>query len=328
MTTLRWGLLSTAHINRRLIPAIRAARRSRLVAVSSRDALRAQQYAAEWNIPISFGSYEEMLASPEIDAVYISLPNHLHAEWTIKALHAGKHVLCEKPFAITLEEVDGMISAANATGKVLAEAFMYRFNPQTLLLRDWMLSGRIGELKQIHGWFSFTMSGTENVRLVPDWGGGSLWDVGVYPISFAQYMVGSPPDWVMGTKTLGVSGVDNLFTGTLHYAGGQVTQFHSSFALPYATRMILFGSEGTLVIDHPFTGMDQHPHFKWIDAQGKEHTVKVPRNELYRCEVEAIESAVFDGNPPVVTLQESRNHIRTVLALIESAQTLQPVHLK
>jgi len=327
MPTLRWGLLSTARINRKIIPAIHASRRSKLVAVSSRDDNKSRQYAAEWGIPISFGSYEAMLASPEIDAVYVSLPNHLHAEWTINALQAGKHVLCEKPLALTLEEVDQMAAAAQSNGKVLSEAFMYRFNPLTKVVGDWVHSGRIGELRQVHGWFSFLLTDPNNVRLVPEWGGGSIWDIGVYPISYAQFLAGSPPEWVMGRQILGPTGVDMSFSAMMYYPNGAIAQVHSSFALPHSTIMQVFGSEGMLTIDYPFTGMDIHPRFKFTDPNGKEHTVRTPRGNLYRCEIEGMEESILDGTPQVVTLAESRNHIRTVLGLLESARTLQPVHL-
>ena len=186
MTTVRWGLVSTANINRRVIPAIRQSARGQLTAVASRDIDKSTAYAAEWQIPSAFGSYEAMLASDEVDAVYISLPNHLHAEWTIKALEAGKHVLCEKPFAVTLEDVDRMIAASRQTGLVLAEAFMYRHHPQTKIVGDWVREGRLGDIARVSAVFNFSGMQPDNVRLNPGWGGGSLWDVGVYPISLAQ----------------------------------------------------------------------------------------------------------------------------------------------
>ncbi|RPJ44429.1 MAG: gfo/Idh/MocA family oxidoreductase, partial [Chloroflexi bacterium] len=168
MNAVRWGLLSTANINRRVIPAIRAENRSTLAAVASRDLGKGQAYAREWEIPRAFGSYEEMLGSDEIDAVYISLPNHLHCEWTVKALEAGKHVLVEKPFTITVKEADQMIAASRRTGRVLAEAFMYRHHPQTKLVGEWVRSGRLGEIRLLRAAFSFYMSNrTGNVRLLP-----------------------------------------------------------------------------------------------------------------------------------------------------------------
>ncbi len=154
-TKVRWGLLSTANINHRLIPAIRASKRGELVAVASRSLPAAEKYAAKWNIPLAFGSYQEMLDSGKIDVVYISLPNHLHAEWSIRALQAGVHVLCEKPFAITLEQVDQMIETSRQTGRVLAEAFMYRHHPQTKIVGEWVHSGRLGEISLVSGVFNF-----------------------------------------------------------------------------------------------------------------------------------------------------------------------------
>jgi predicted dehydrogenase len=155
MNKVRWGLLSTAHINRRLIPAIRASQRGDLVAVASRTPESAETYAQEWEIPTAFGSYEEMLASDTIDAVYIGLPNHLHAEWTIRALYNGLHVLCEKPFTLSLKEMDDVILTARETGKVVAEAFMYRHHPQMKIVDDWIREGRLGEINTVHGIFDF-----------------------------------------------------------------------------------------------------------------------------------------------------------------------------
>ena len=220
--SVRWGLLSTANINRRLIPAIRASARGQLVAVASRSQASASAYAAKWEIPRAFDSYEAMLASDEIDAVYIGLPNHLHAEWTVRALEQGKHVLCEKPFAITLADVDHMIAAAQNAGRVLAEAFMYRHHPQIKLVGEWVHGGRLGEITVVRGAFSFTLSDPENIRLNPDTGGGCLWDVGVYPLSFAQFVMGGPPKRVWGEQRLGETGVDVVFAGQMAYGGGAV----------------------------------------------------------------------------------------------------------
>ena len=155
MNNVRWGLVSTANINRRVIPAIRESQRSELIAVASRDLQQARSYAQKWEIPQAFGSYQAMLNSDQVDAVYISLPNHLHAEWSIKAMQAGKHVLCEKPFAITLEEVDRMIAASQATGCKLAEAFMYLHHPQMQMVHDWVQSGRLGDILLVRGVFNF-----------------------------------------------------------------------------------------------------------------------------------------------------------------------------
>jgi predicted dehydrogenase len=328
MTSIRWGLLSTANINRRLIPAIRESERGELVAVASRDAAKAEAYAAQWDIPQAFGSYEAMLNSDAIDAVYISLPNHLHAEWTIHALEHGKHVLCEKPFAVTLDEVDAMIAAAERTGNVLTEAFMYRHHPQTKLVGEWVHSGRLGDVATMRGVFTFQLSMPTNVRLVPEWGGGSLWDVGVYPMSYGQFLASGPPEWVFGTQTIGESGVDEVFNGILHYANGMTAVITSGFSVPFYTHVDVLGSEGRLVMNRPFTGLDDSDaQLRFVDRDGAAEVLPVPEMSLYLGEVDDLHAAVLDGATPYLSLAETRDHVRTVLALYESARRGEPVSL-
>jgi predicted dehydrogenase len=319
MSTLHWGLISTANINRRLIPAIRASRRGELTAVCSRSQESADSYAKEWNIPHAFGSYQEMLDSDTVDVVYISLPNHLHAEWSIKAMEAGKHVLCEKPFTITLDEVDQMIAASERTGCKLAEAFMYRHHPQTKIAGEWVRSGRLGDIYLVRGTFNFLMGSRDNVRLVPEWGGGCLWDVGIYPLSFSQYVMGGPPERVSGSQWIGESGVDEHFYGQMTYSGDRVAQISSSFASPFHASIEIFGTEGRLVLNRPFAELDQDRHLTFDPYQGKAQNIKVPEKELYLGEVEDMHAAILDGRPNYLTLAETRNHVRTALALYESA---------
>ena len=180
MKKLRWGLLSTARINRAVIPPIRSSLRSELKAVASRDVVKAKEYARGWHIPHAYGSYEELLADENIDVIYNPLPNHLHAEWSIRAAEAGKHVLCEKPLALLVEEVDRMIAAARANNVVITEAFMYKHHPQTLKVLELSRQGAIGELLLIKGAFTFNLDRPDDVRWIPEWGGGSIWDVGCY----------------------------------------------------------------------------------------------------------------------------------------------------
>ena len=174
---LRWGLLGTAHINRAVIPPLRASKRNQLVVVASRTLERGRAYAKEWNIP-RVTSYDALLADPEIDVIYNSLPNSLHAEWTIKAAQAGKHVLCEKPLAVMVEQVDAMAVAARKHGVVVAEAFMYRHQPVILKVQELVRDGAIGELRLVRGSFTYLQSRPADVRLDPNLGGGSIWDVG------------------------------------------------------------------------------------------------------------------------------------------------------
>jgi predicted dehydrogenase len=320
METVRWGLLSTANINRKVIPAIRASERGSLAAVASRDLKKGEVYAAKWEIPHAFGSYEAMLESDLVDAVYISLPNHLHAEWSIRAMQAGKHVLCEKPLAISVEEVDAMAAASRQTGMALAEAFMYRHHPQMKIAGAWVSSGRLGEVSLVRGMFTFAIRDRGDVRLVPEYGGGSLWDVGVYPVSFAQYILGGPPDWVSATQWTGESGVDEVFSGLLHYPGERTAQVTSGLRLPFYTLAEVLGTEGRLVLPNPFVWNEGQPKMTFVPKEGEPIEVPIPEQMLYLDEVEDMHAAILDGASNYVTLEESRNHIRTVVALYEAAR--------
>jgi predicted dehydrogenase len=327
MNHVRWGLVSTANINRWLIPAIRESARGSLVAVASRDAERAEAYAREWEIPQAFASYEAMLTSGAVDAVYIGLPNHLHAEWSIKALRAGIHVLCEKPFALSLDEVDAMIAAARETDCILAEAFMYRHHPQTKLVERWVREGLLGDVTLVHGTFNFAFGSRDNIRLNPQMGGGSLWDVGVYPVSFAQAVMGEPPHSVSGFQWLGDTGVDEAFAGQLHYAGDRFAQIASSFRTPFHTRAEIIGTKGRLVVERPFVRMSAETPVTFFPAEGTPQQLSVPEKPLYLGAVEDMHAAILDGAPNFLTLAETRNHVHTVLALYRAASTAKVVRL-
>lgn len=326
MDKVRWGLLSTAKINRRLIPAIRASRRGELVAVASRSKEKAEAYAREWEIPQAFGSYDDLLTSGAVDAVYVSLPNHLHAQWTIRALENGLAVLCEKPFALTVAEVDAVVDAAARTGNVVAEAFMYRHHPQTKMVGEWVRSGRLGEISVVRGAFNFTVSNRQDVRLQPELGGGSLWDVGVYPLSFAQYIYGGPPIAVTGDQWLGPSEVDETFVGQMRYPGASLSQITSSFRTPFHTSAEVIGTEGRLVLTRPFVSVEEG-EMTFYPAHGDPELVDVPPKQLYLGEVDDMHAAIVDGAPNYLTLEETRNHVRTVLALYEAARTGEVVRL-
>lgn len=327
MNKIRWGLLSTAHINRRVIPTIRASQRGELVAVASRNIEKGKAYAAEWNIPRIFGGYDEMLTSGEIDAVYISLPNHLHAEWTIRALEAGVHVLCEKPFCLSINEVDQMTAASKSTGKILAEAFMYRHHPQTLTAKEWVQNGKLGDVHLVQGHFSFFMQiGSDNIRLAPEKGGGALWDVGVYPLSFAQYIYGRAPLSVSAVQRQSETGVDLTLAGQMDYGDEQMAQISCSFQIPFETYFTIHGTRGRLDITRPFTNINESKMtFTPIDGEAQE----IPFSHLdpYLGEVEDTHAAIMDQQPCRVKLAESRDHIKTALALYESAKSGQVVQL-
>ncbi len=316
---LNWGLLSTARINRALIPPLNASKRTRLLAVASRSQSSAEAYAREWNIPRALGSYEALLADPEIDVVYNPLPNNLHAEWTIKALRAGKHVLCEKPMTLTLAELDEIIAASRETGKIVTEAFMYRHHPQTLKVKEMVESGSLGRLQLIRGAFTFTLTREGNYRSDPAMGGGSIWDVGCYPISYARTLVGAEPLEVFGWQVEGPSGVDESFVGQMRFEGGVLAQFDCGFASPFRSWMEIVGSEATLSIPNPFK--PNHKATVTLTRGDQAEVLHMPGADLYLGEVDDMCDAIQHGRSPRITLADSRANLAAILALLESART-------
>jgi predicted dehydrogenase len=300
-------------------------RRNNLLAVASRSQAAADAYAREKKIPRAYGSYEALLADPEIDVIYNPLPNHLHAEWTIKAVEAGKHVLCEKPLALSVAEVDAIMTAARKHGRVVAEAFMYRHHPQTLKVIELVKSGSLGTLKLIRGSFTFILTRKDDVRLKPEWGGGSIWDVGCYPISYARTVVGAEPLEVFGWQVTGPSGIDETFVGQMRFDGGILAQFASSFVLPFQAVMEIVGSEGTLSIPHPFKpGIAEKIY---LTRGERIETITIKGIELYSGEVEDMADAILLGKPPRIPLEDSRANVAAIAAFLESARTGLPVRL-
>jgi xylose dehydrogenase (NAD/NADP) len=322
--TLNWGLLSTARINRALITPLKASKRNQLVAVASRTQEAADRYAREKKIPSAHGSYEALLADPEIDVVYISLPNHLHAEWTIKAVQAGKHVLCEKPLALSVDDVDAVQAAARKHGRVVMEAFMYRHHPQTLKVQEIVNSGSLGNLKLVRGSFSFILSREEDIRLLdPAMGGGSIWDIGCYPISYARSVLGENPFEVFGWQVTGPTGIDDTFVGQMKFANDVLMQFDSSFVIPFHSFMEIVGSEATLSVPQPFKPEENEKIY--LTRAEKTETIKVTGQELYIGEVEDMADAILLGREPRISLDDSRGNVMVITALLESARTGQPV---
>ena len=322
---LNWGLLSTARINRALIPPLRVSKRNQLLAVGSRSQASAEGYAREWKIPRAHGSYEALLADPEIDVIYNPLPNHLHTEWTIKAVEAGKHVLCEKPLALSVDEVDAVQQAARKHGRVVAEAFMYRHHPQTLRVQELARNGSIGTLKLIRGSFSYVLNHEGDVRLDPAMGGGSIWDVGCYPISYARTVVGESPREVFGWQVIGPTGIDETFVGQMQFAGNVLAQFDSSFVIPLHWFMEIIGSEGTLNIPNPFKpGINEKIYLTRGD---KTETIKIKGQELYIGEVEDVADAILLGKEPRISLNDSRVNVGMISALLESARIGKPMRV-
>jgi xylose dehydrogenase (NAD/NADP) len=322
---LRWGLLGAARVNRRVIPALRASSANRLVAVASRDPARAAEYATEWGIERAHGSYEALLADPEVDVVYVPLPNHLHAEWTVRAARAGKHVLCEKPLALTVEEVDAVAAAAGESGVVVAEGFVYRHHPQTLEVKELVDGGSVGKVRFVRGTFSFTLERPNDIRFRPEWGGGCLWDVGCYPLSFTRFVLGEEPEEVVGTQVLGPSGVDETFAGQLLFPGGVVAQVDAGFRSDARTALEIGGTEGTILVRQPWRPeglpilLTRGGEIEEIAAGGVE--------DRFRLEIDDLSDCVRTGRPPRVSLAESRGNVATIVALLRSAREGRVVRL-
>jgi xylose dehydrogenase (NAD/NADP) len=325
MEQLRWGILGPGRIAPRLVRAVTASGRAAITAVASRDRERAAAFAARHGIPRAWGSYDALLADPGVDVVYIALPNSLHAEWTIRALEAGKHVLCEKPLALSVEDVDAITAAAERAGRLAVEAFMYLHHPQTLAVVDLALSGALGPLELVNGSFSFLLTAPSDPRLEPAMGGGSLWDVGCYPVSFARRIAGDEPVVVEALARFDERGVDRTFAGQMLFPGGLLARFDSGFAMPDRQRIEIVGRDAALVLAAPFLVAPDGPEPSVTLVRGGAETeVEVGSTDQYRAEVDDLCAAVLDGTPPRIDLAFSRGTIAALVALDRAARAAVP----
>jgi predicted dehydrogenase len=285
--------------------------------VASRDRARADSYAREWEIPRAYASYEDLLADPEIEAVYISLPNTLHVDWSIKALEAGKHVLCEKPFTRHPEEADEAFDVAEREGRLLSEAFMYRHNPQTATLVELVRDGAIGELRLIRSAFSYGLYDEENIRLRTDVEGGALMDVGCYNVSGSR-LLGGEPERVWGEAWYGPSGTDWVFTGTLRFPGDVLAIFDCGTALVERDELEVVGSEGSLFLDDPW-----HCNVPVIEVRsdGQVDRIDLEPVDSYRLELENVSDAIRGKAELLLGREDAQGQARTLEALHGSATT-------
>ncbi len=319
----KWGIISTAHINRLVLAGARESEQVDVIAVASRDQARAEAYARDQGIERAYGSYEALLADPDVEAVYISLPNSLHVEWSIHALEAGKHVLCEKPFDRRPEEVERAFDVADRAGRILAEAFMWRHNPQTAKLLELVGSGAIGELRLIRSAFSFSLDEPENVRLAADLDGGALMDVGCYCVSGSR-LLGGEPESVYGEQVSGESGVDVLFAATMRFPGDVLAQFECGFVLPDRDELDVIGSEGSLFLDDPWHA--RTPLLELRRDGGVEEIVLQPADS-YRLELENLGDAIAGRAQPLLGREDAVGQARTIDALYRSAAAGAPIAL-
>jgi xylose dehydrogenase (NAD/NADP) len=316
---LRLGLLSTAHINEKLAAGARLVDEVDVVAVASRSLERAAAQAAALGVERALGSYEELLADPDVDAVYISLPNSMHVDWSIRALEAGKHVLCEKPLARSVEPVERAFDAADAGGRLLAEAFMWRHHPQALRLVE--LLPRVGELRTVRAHFSFaldaaTLEAADNIRLSGELEGGALMDVGCYCVSAARLIAGEPVA-VSGQQVLGVDGVDVRFVGTLSFPGDVLAHFDCGVDTTDRSQLEVVGSEGRLLMDDPFHSRE--PVIEVLAADGSVERVEIEREDPYACELRDFAAAVAGEREPRLGRADAVGQARAIAALYASA---------
>jgi D-xylose 1-dehydrogenase (NADP+, D-xylono-1,5-lactone-forming) len=316
VTVLRLGLLSTARINSEILSAASGSDRVQIVAVASRENARAEAYAREQAIPRAHGSYEALLDDAEVDAIYVPLPNGLHHEWTMRALRAGKHVLCEKPYSRHPGEVEEAFAVAEESRRVLMEAFMYRHHPQTGAVADLVAGGALGRLRAIRATFTFRLERAEDPRLLPELAGGSLMDVGCYCVSGSRLLAGEPLS-VHGEAVWGQTGVDLGFHGTLRFEDDVVAQFDSSFTLPRFQRLEALGDDGSLLVEAPW-----RPDFGGdvILRRGAETTrVEVPGADMFRLELENFAAAIAGEAPPLLGRADALGQARAIDALYRSA---------
>jgi predicted dehydrogenase len=322
MTT--WGIISTADINRLVIPQAQESPKIDLVGVASRTQERADEYASKWGIPRAYGSYEALLADPEIECVYISLPNTMHTEWSIESVEAGKHVLCEKPFTRNPENVTAAWDAADRAGRLLSEAFMWRHNPQTARLRSLIDEGAVGEVRLIRAVFSYSLYDEDNIRLRTDVEGGALMDVGCYCVSGSRLAAGAEPVEAYGSARYGPTGTDWVFTGLLRFPGDVLATFDCGTALPNRDELEVIGSDGSLFLDDPW-----HANEPVIELRrgGKVERIDIERANSYRLELENVSAAAVGEADLLLGREDAMGQARALEALHRSAQTDAPVSL-
>jgi predicted dehydrogenase len=318
-----WGILSTADINGKLIPGAHASAKLELVGVASRDTARAEAYAHEWEIPRAFGSYEALLADPEIEAVYISLPNTLHCEWSIRALEAGKHVLCEKPLSRHTADAEAAFATAERTGRLLSEAFMYRHNPQTLRLKELVDGGAIGELRLVRSTFSYALYDEANIRLRPELEGGGLMDVGSYCVNGSRLLAGEP-EQVYAQARFGSTGTDSVLTGSLRFPGDVLAIFDCGTALIDRDELEAVGSEGSLFVDDPW-----HCDVPGIELRrdGEVERIELEYADSYQLELENLSDAIRGEAELLLGRDDAVAQARALEALHASATDGRPVRL-
>ncbi|MGO9881920.1 MAG: Gfo/Idh/MocA family protein [Solirubrobacteraceae bacterium] len=312
---VQWGILSTARINDKFIVGCAQSELVTISAVASRDAGRARSYADERGIERAHGSYDALLADPEVEAVYISLPNSMHIDWTQRALRAGKHVLCEKPLSRHPDQVEAAFELAEREGLLLTEAFMYRHNPQTQRLRELVATGAIGRLRMVRAAFSFAIASDSDVRLSASLDGGALMDVGCYCVSTARLLAGEPLR-VAAQQVVGGDGVDVMFVGTMSFADEVVAHFDAGLSLAARDELEAVGDRGTLFLDDPW-----HCRVPVIELRTGDSVkrIELPRVDSYMLEAENLSRAIRGEAAPLLGRDDAVGQAVAIDALYRAA---------
>jgi len=323
MNKVRWGVLSTAKIGiTTVIPAMQLGEYCDIVAIASRKLQKAQAAARQLGIPKAYGSYEELLAAPDIDAVYIPLPNHLHVPWSIKALNAGKHVLCEKPLGLNVAQAEELLAAAKKHPQLkVMEAFMYRHHPQWQSARQLVVEGRIGKLRTIHSFFSYYNADPRNIRNTAEVGGGGLMDIGCYCVSLSRFLFGSEPQRVCGTMGYDPRfKTDRLTSGILDFSNGTATFTCSTQLSPYQ-RVNIFGTEGRVEIEIPFNAPPDRPCKMWHQRGAEIEEIALEVCNQYTIQGDLFSQAVLHDTEVPTPLEDAVANMRVIEALIGSAKS-------
>jgi predicted dehydrogenase len=322
MRKIRWGILSTAKIGtQKVIPAMQRGRNCEVVAIASRSVAVARAAAEPLGIPLAYGSYEELLADPTIDAIYNPLPNHLHVPWSIKALEAGKHVLCEKPIGLSVAEAEELAAAAAARPQLkLMEAFMYRFHPQWQRARELVAAGAVGELRTIQSFFSYFNNDPGNIRNMAEIGGGGLMDIGCYTISLARFIFAAEPRRVVGLIDYDPQfHTDRIASALLDFPAGSAT-FTCSTQLTNYQRVNIFGTTGRVEIEIPFNAPPDEPTRMWLQSGASTEEIVFPICDQYTLQGELFSQAVLDDTPVPTPVGDAVANMRVIAAIMTSGQ--------
>ena len=326
MKPVNWGVISTSSYGReRIVPAMMQGKNLTVSAIASREMATARSAAKELGIAKAYGSYQEILDDPDIEAVYIPLPNHLHVPWSTKAAEAGKHVLCEKPLAMNAAEAETLIAVQERTGMLIQEAFMVRTHPQSLRARELLGEGRIGELRAVHVFLTWTIPGPTDIRMYPEFGGGILYDGGCYAVTMSRFLYHSEPSRVvMMVDRDPAHGVDRTIGALLEFPNGQAS-FVASQALVYYQRVQILGTQGRIDIEIPFDPTGEKPCRMFVsDSTFDEGTVvteTVPAVDQYTLQAELFSEAIRNGTPQPLPLENSIGNMRVIDALFRSAES-------